>query len=245
MPSRLLPDRRHRTELVCHRGANAIAPENTYPAAQHCIDWQADWLEIDVNTSLDGVMYVFHGPGLERTTDGTGTLNDLTSHEVDRLDCGAWFAPRFAGERVPRLAEFLQWAKGRIKLFLDVKRAPLEDLVRLIDDTGLRDESFFWFGDATMARRFRAIDPGLTLKINVNSVAGIDHAVRAYGAAIVEFGLAEDTADLIDVCRTAGVSSMIRYGGDSTRAFESILSLAPDMANVDHPDRFLALRDRP
>ena len=47
-----------KVEIVCHRGANEYAPENTYPAAQLCIDWGMDYVEIDVNTSKDGVMYV-------------------------------------------------------------------------------------------------------------------------------------------------------------------------------------------
>ncbi|MCZ6774141.1 MAG: glycerophosphodiester phosphodiesterase family protein [Proteobacteria bacterium] len=82
-------------EIVCHRGANEYAPENTYASAALCIDWQMDYLEIDVNTSRDGVMYVFHGPDLGRTTNDTRKIYESDSHDVDRLDCGAWFGEGF------------------------------------------------------------------------------------------------------------------------------------------------------
>jgi len=52
-------------EIVCHRGANELAPENTYASSQICLDWGVHYVEIDVSTSADGVLYVIHGPGLE------------------------------------------------------------------------------------------------------------------------------------------------------------------------------------
>ena len=79
--------------MVCHRGANDHAPENTYASAQPCIDRGVDYLEIDVNTSRDGVHYVFHGPDLARTTNGTGKIYEWESTDLDALDCGSWFHP--------------------------------------------------------------------------------------------------------------------------------------------------------
>ena len=231
-------------EAVCHRGANALAPENTYAAAQFCIDWGAEWLEIDVNTSADGVMYVFHGPGLARTTNGTGSIHNLQSQDVDALDCGAWFAPQHAGTRIPRLDEFLPWAQDKINLFLDVKQAPLERLIELIDANGFREHCFFWFGDDRLARQFRALDADLTLKINVRSEDGLARAVREYGADIVEFGLDAQPADLITRCQRVGILSMIKYAGSRETDFSTILELAPDLANIDHADTFLRLRDQ-
>lgn len=229
-------------EVVCHRGANALAPENTYASSQYCIDWGADWLEIDVNTSADGVMYVFHGPDLARTTNGQGSIHAMQSQDVDQLDCGSWFAPQYAGARVPRLEDFLQWVNGRIKIFLDVKRAPLDHLVRMIDDNRLRDRCFLWFGDDSLARQLRAIDSSITLKINIRLQADLMRAKADYDAKIVEFGLSDGSAGLVAACRRAGVRSMIKYSGHDPAALQSILDLKPDMANIDYANAFLELR---
>ncbi|MCB0067590.1 MAG: hypothetical protein KDD77_10585, partial [Caldilineaceae bacterium] len=57
LPPRDIP-RTRTVEIVCHQGANEYAPPNTYAAAQICVDWGMDYVEIDVNTSKDGVLYV-------------------------------------------------------------------------------------------------------------------------------------------------------------------------------------------
>ncbi|HXF60497.1 MAG TPA: glycerophosphodiester phosphodiesterase family protein, partial [Caldilineaceae bacterium] len=121
-----------RIEIVCHKGANEYAPENTYAAAQRCIEWGVDYVEIDVNLSKDGVHYILHGPSVEETTNGSGNIQELTSAEIDALDAGSWFDARFAGERVPRLEPFLRWIKGKAKVFFDVKAANLPELIDLV-----------------------------------------------------------------------------------------------------------------
>ena len=126
----------HRVEVVCHRGANAVAPENTWAAARQCVEWGADYIEVDVRTSRDGVFYVLHDAAVDRTTNGTGRLRDLTSDEIDRLDAGAWFHPRFSGERIPRLEPFLERVRGKAKVFFDVKDADLSQLLTLVHTVG-------------------------------------------------------------------------------------------------------------
>ncbi|NJN82104.1 MAG: hypothetical protein HC802_07375 [Caldilineaceae bacterium] len=89
----------HRTEprqieIVCHKGANEYAPENTYAAAQLCIDWGMDFVEIDVNRSHDGMHYILHGPELDATTNGRGRIDAMLAAEIDQLDAGSWFDPR-------------------------------------------------------------------------------------------------------------------------------------------------------
>ena len=66
---------------------------------------------------------------------------------MDRLDAGAWLDASHAGARVPRLDEYLRWIKGKAKVFLDVKRADLSQLLALVHDVQMQDDCFFWFGD--------------------------------------------------------------------------------------------------
>ena len=66
-------------EIAVHRGANHLAPENTFAAAEICVDHGIDYVEIDVRTSKDGVLYVIHDSKLDRTTDGTGLVANRDS----------------------------------------------------------------------------------------------------------------------------------------------------------------------
>ena len=70
-------------QVVCHRGANRFAPENTFSAAELCLDWGVDYLEIDVRMSGDGVLYDLHDSSVDRTTDGHGEGKDRGDRRED------------------------------------------------------------------------------------------------------------------------------------------------------------------
>jgi glycerophosphoryl diester phosphodiesterase len=107
--------------LYAHRGASAEAPENTLAAFCRAVDTGADGIELDVHLSADGVPVVLHDETLERTTDGFGPVGACPLARLRKLDAGSWFAPEFAGERVPTLEETLRLLAGRLRLNLEVK----------------------------------------------------------------------------------------------------------------------------
>ena len=223
-------------EIVCHQGANEYAPANTYAAARICVDWGMDYVEIDVNTSKDGVLYVFHGPDLEYTTDGAGFFHDLTAAEIDRLDAGSWFDPIFAGERVPRLDEYLRWIRGKARIFFDVKRADLPQLLALVHDMQMQDDCFFWFGDPDAARAFRRLSPTLALKVNADDAAAALAAHDDLAANIIETGLDDLNLELVDACRARGMKLMVFHKAKDPVAFRTMLDWGVDMINCDHGD---------
>jgi glycerophosphoryl diester phosphodiesterase len=196
-----------------------------------------DYVEIDVMTSRDGVMYVFHGPELEKTTDGRGLIFEYDAEELDQLDAGGWFGPQFAGERIPRLEDFLRWIKGRAKVFLDVKLADLEELVPLIYNLGLENDCFFWFELDQASKIFRELAPDLMLKFNASSAAEVETAVTQYQADIIETGY-PICPEVAEACRQHNLKLMVNYGGDDESTFAEIIRQQPDMVNVNFGDRF-------
>jgi glycerophosphoryl diester phosphodiesterase len=92
---------------VAHRGYSAVAPENTLPALASAVLAGATFVEFDVRTTADGVPVVIHDRTVDRTTDGTGYVWELTLDEVRALDAGSWFSPGYAGIRVPLLSAAL------------------------------------------------------------------------------------------------------------------------------------------
>ena len=93
--------------LIAHRGAKANAPENTLAAFRRAREEGATWVEFDVRLTKDDVPVVIHDKTLNRTTDGHGHVRKTTLAALKQHDAGGWFAPEFAGERVPTLAETL------------------------------------------------------------------------------------------------------------------------------------------
>lgn len=91
--------------MIAHRGASARAPENTLAALRLAKAEGAGWVEFDVKLSRDGQCILMHDDLLQRTTNGRGQVAQYDLDELRRLDAGSWFAMRFAGERIPTLAE--------------------------------------------------------------------------------------------------------------------------------------------
>ncbi len=112
---------RPRPLIIGHRGDSAHAPENTVAAIRQAFDAGADAVEVDVAQTADGHLVLLHDATVDRTTDGTGKLADLTLDRVRALDAGSWKDARYAGERVPTFGEALQAATERGLLLLDLK----------------------------------------------------------------------------------------------------------------------------
>ncbi len=91
--------------VIGHRGAAADAPENTLTGLRKARALGCQWVEFDVRLSADGELLLLHDDRLDRTTNGRGRVRKLSSTAIRRLDAGAWFHQRFAGECVPTLAE--------------------------------------------------------------------------------------------------------------------------------------------
>jgi glycerophosphoryl diester phosphodiesterase len=120
-------------DVVAHRGHTAVAPENTLPALASAVRAGADWIEFDVRTAADGVPVVIHDRTVDRTTDGTGWVWDLTVEEIDRLDAGAWFSPAFTDVRVPHLEQVLDLlVPAGPQLLLEIKPPATADQVKVV-----------------------------------------------------------------------------------------------------------------
>src|SRR3954468_3940898 len=92
---------------VAHRGASAIAPENTVAAFDEAVRLGAKAVEFDLRMSADGVPVVLHDELVNRTTNGDGPVSNISQFDLLRLDAGSWMHVRFAGTRIPTLAEAL------------------------------------------------------------------------------------------------------------------------------------------
>jgi glycerophosphoryl diester phosphodiesterase len=108
-------------QVVAHRGNNRFAPENTLVSYEQAIEARAPIVELDLHRSKDGVVVLLHDDTLERTTNGTGRVNDLTLEELKTLDAGSWKDARYAGEPIPTLDEIAALCKGRTIMMLDLK----------------------------------------------------------------------------------------------------------------------------
>lgn len=101
-----------RAAVIAHRGNSSVAPQNTLAAFEAAWRCGADVIELDLQRTADGHAVVIHDDVLDRTTNGSGPVAGHPLAAVGALDAGSWFAPVFAGHRVPSFAEVLGAANG-------------------------------------------------------------------------------------------------------------------------------------
>lgn len=121
--------------IIGHRGASAVAPENTLAAFERALADGADGIEFDVRLALDGVPVVIHDATLRRTGLRDGAIAQLSSSKLSRIDVGSWFNrrhpsianPLYADERIATLAQVFELTRGRAgKLYVEMKCAGIE-----------------------------------------------------------------------------------------------------------------------
>jgi len=122
--------------IIGHRGACALAPENTIASFKLAVQHQADFVELDAKLSKDGVVVVIHDQTVDRTTNGKGRVNQMVFDDLRKLDAGSKFDKKFAGEKIPTLDEVFK-AVGK-DVFVNVEltnyESKADDLVRKVID---------------------------------------------------------------------------------------------------------------
>lgn len=135
--------------IVAHRGASGYEPENTLRSVRKALEMRVDAVEIDVRLSKDGVPVVIHDETVDRTTNGSGRVSDMTLKELKRLDAGA-------GEQIPLLEEILEVVKDHAPLFAEVKELKaVKPSLEVVKKKGMLDNVLFisFYSDALSALR--------------------------------------------------------------------------------------------
>jgi len=118
----ILFSQNHKSFVVAHRGASAVAPENTLAAFKKAIEMGTDYIELDIVNSKEDSLMVIHDHELDRTTNGTGFVFDYTYPELRQLSAGIKFGnPDYINEKIPTLYEVLALAKGKCKVIIEMK----------------------------------------------------------------------------------------------------------------------------
>ena len=218
---------------VAHRGANAIAPENTVPAASCAFASGFDWVELDLRTSADGDLVVIHDAAVDRTTDGTGLVVDMDMDGLRTLDAGGWFDPHFAGERLPTLSEMLaeakRWDRG---IYIEIKLADPLAVLAEVQSAGLVERCFFWGWDYDGLRAIKAADPAARIMTRRMDFERLEDCFRDLAPAIIEYDTSDDWSDM-DAARTHGAALMICYMGRDPAEMDRVIAARPDIVNID------------
>jgi glycerophosphoryl diester phosphodiesterase len=146
-------------QVMVHRGLSTAAPENTRRSITMAAADSLEWVEVDVRLSSDSKHVLFHDSTLDAKSNGSGPLHERTLAELQSLDIGSWFAPRFANERILTLQEALDLARGRINLYLDAKQIDPDTIAREVIDADMTRQVIL-YAAPTVLRQVHAASNG-------------------------------------------------------------------------------------
>jgi glycerophosphoryl diester phosphodiesterase len=138
---------------IGHRGARAYEPENTLRSFQKAIELGVNAVELDVRRTRDDQLVVIHNANVNKTTDGNGSVNELTLNEIKGFVTEK-------GEKVPTLEEALQFLGKRVTILVELKETGIEEQVlNLVHKKGLTENIIIISFHEDALRKVRELDP--------------------------------------------------------------------------------------
>lgn len=233
---------------IAHRGFSGLYPENTMLSFSKAIELGVDAIEIDVQSSKDGVLMIFHDEDLQRTTGEKGLLKDRTFNELRELDASGTYRGLYGKNQIPTLSEYLEWIAGTNTLtFLELKNSMIcypqleEKVADCISQFRLQDKIILYSANHLSVSHFGDLAP------NVQLLFPFDNWLYDYGAYCHHHGI---TACMPYYCALSPevVTEIKAYGVavypwtvDEPDDMQEMLKLGVDGLLTNRPDRLKAI----
>jgi len=222
--------------VISHRGEHLAHPENTLPAFQTAIDSGADFFELDVRTTSDGRLVLMHDRTVDRMTNGSGPVRQMTFEQIRALDAGAKFGSQFAGTTVPTFEEALNLAHGKIGVYVDCKDIAPADLVAALEKADMLDKVVI-YGGAGFLKGVLVLRPSLKAMPEADNAPRLQKLLGDMNLHVVAFDAGDFKDDVIAVAKQAHVDIYVdRLGpADNAASWQDAIDRGAAGIQTDHP----------
>jgi glycerophosphoryl diester phosphodiesterase len=229
-----------RVVAIAHRGEHLHHPENTMPAFAEAVRLGADYIEVDVRTTADGKLVLSHDATVDRCTNGKGELAKMRFDEIRTLDAGVRMGPEFAGTKVPTFDEVLDYARGKIGVYVDVKAVTAKDLVEHIVGHGMAGHVVIYSGRAS--KEIQELDPKLKIMPEAGSLDLVQGIVSELHPHVIAFGAGDWKLEIIKVAKNSGAELYVDRQGsdeagptDNPQGWQVAIDAGADGIQTDRP----------
>lgn len=228
--------------LVCaHRAYHKFVPENSIASIKQAIKAEIDIVEVDVNTTKDGILVLMHDNSIDRTTNGKGWISDFTFAELQQL-----FLTKegvLTTHKIPTLSEVLSVAKGKVILNLDIKRVDVAKLYHQLKINKMQNEVFSYIWDKRKIEKILAIDSTYAVLPEVSNKAEIEYYLENVTSKLQHFNDKSFTNENVTWAKTNGIQIFMNSLWDADSEFvkgntdrvNKIINLKPAIIQTDHP----------
>lgn len=222
--------------VVGHRGAGGLSPENTFKSFEQAISLGVDAVECDVHVSADGRLVVMHDHTVDRTTNGTGAIAEMSLADIRRLDAGD-------GQPPPTLEELLDMVRGRCGLYCELKADGTEaPAAQAVSSRGMDEDVLFISFDAQrLANIHKLLTSARTsLLFGRERFDDIFPAIQLAKAEMIGVHHRDLCLDTVARATEAGLAVAV-WTPNTTAEMAAMIAMGVESITSDFPDLVLAL----
>jgi glycerophosphoryl diester phosphodiesterase len=232
--------------VIAHRGAHRTVPENTLASLEKAIELGCDYVELDVRRTKDGVLVLMHDASVNRMTHGRGKIEDLTFDQIRKLDIRDKTGAA-SGQKLPTFDEFLEHAKGRMKLYVDHKKAPPAEVLALIEKHGMLKDVVVYNGSPSILREYKRLAPSVwIMPDHPRSLEAIAALAKDLKPETLDGSITDWTAAQVEAAHRAGCQVWVDSISplDNPAGIKQMVERGVDAIQTDDPAVVLqALRE--
>jgi len=217
-------------QIIGHRGARGLEPENTMRSFRKALELGVDYIECDVHMTKDGHIVLMHDHTVDRTTNASGPVNSFTFDEIRKLDAGE-------GEIIPTLQQLLDLARGKAELHIELKdETATEPTVRLVEKNGMEAEVFLTSGNTGTLKRVRELNASIATEHIFGEPPddAIDRALSV-GAKRVSCHISHLTSQFVRKAHENGLQ-VIAWPPNTVEEARKAIECGVDLICTDRPD---------
>lgn len=231
-----------RYQVCAHRGYWKEAPENSVKAIERAIHNEIDYIEIDVRKTKDGKLILMHNSTIDKTTNGTGKVSDLTYDEITSYYM--YHDGNLTNERVPLLSEALMSARGKIYVDIDMKISDYRSVYEVVRKCGMLSQSMFTVYEIPNAAKLLNIDKEVTVFPVIYSMEDLDSYMNlAKNLSIVQFNPRTWKDEILNKAYNNGIAGFMNVyiNSDETpvkdnyRKIDEFVKLKGTVVQTDFP----------
>jgi len=236
-----------KTEIIAHRGASSVAPENTMAAFEKAVEIGSDYFELDVRSSFDDSLMIMHDATIDRTTNGSGNISSIFYASLRTYEAGSWFSPEFSDEKIPTLSEALDLALAspyEVGVVIEIKAVNATIVGKVVEEVQKRNMqnrviiSSFTFSQIEEAK---TLDPTIPVQLfgtisqtQINQVSGIGGEWVGTGGTV--------TQALLDSTHLKNMF-LNKWTVNSAGDMIALIDLGVDGITTNYPQTAIALLD--
>jgi glycerophosphoryl diester phosphodiesterase len=233
---------KHRNYVIAHRGVHNGIPENSLPAYQKAIDLGCDFVEIDVRTTKDNKFVSVHNSSVDGyIEEAKGLVRNMSLAELKALDIGARFGEEFKNTRIPEFEEILQLCQGKIGIYLDLKDAPVPELMEIIRKYNM-EQDIIWYIPASYLMELKEVEKlfGKSFPMpDPGSEKNLENALLNLKPCAIATDMGELSQSFVAMAHKYGAKIFVDEKEGTKSEWEKIIGWGTDGIQTDKPSELI------